>query len=210
MVKYDLEHLVQEDHECVAGPIQDTEALFLFAMVRGMRMKRILEVGGLSGYSATNFIKAFAKPEESKMYTVDLNEVPQVHPTIHKVFTKDAQAVTAEDIDNAPLDMVFFDCHDFDVQINLYNTLVNAGLITADTVIALHDTHVHPYQAVRWAYEVPGHGWVHQPVERRMVNAFVEAGYHAFSLHTPLASHEESMPFRHGVTVLQKFKPLVT
>lgn len=73
-----------------------------------MRLKRILEIGGLSGYSATNFLKAFATPGESMMYTVDLNPVP-VLASNHKVIVKDAQKLVPSDVDQEPIDLIFFD-----------------------------------------------------------------------------------------------------
>lgn len=39
-------------------PMQDDEQLFIFAVVRGLRLSRILEIGGLRGDSALNFLKA--------------------------------------------------------------------------------------------------------------------------------------------------------
>lgn len=54
MVKYNLDHLVQPHKQMVCGPIQDDEALLLYAFVKTMRMKRILEIGGLDGHSARN------------------------------------------------------------------------------------------------------------------------------------------------------------
>lgn len=206
MVVYNLEHLTQDASEKVLGPIQDTEALFLFSVVRGMRMKRVLEIGGLSGYSAKNFLQAFARPTESTLYTVDVDPVPQLAPN-HCVLLKDARTVTREDLHGLPLDLVFFDCHDYDAQMEVYQRFVDQGIITPRTVLALHDTNVHPYKAVDWAYPVPS-GWVHQAVERRMVNRLVELGYHAFSLHTPNESHGSEMPFRHGVTLMQRFVTL--
>jgi predicted O-methyltransferase YrrM len=53
-----LIHLTQDVNQQVGGPIQDDEALMLFAVVRGCRFKRILEIGGLFGYSAKNFCEA--------------------------------------------------------------------------------------------------------------------------------------------------------
>jgi len=55
MVHYDLSHLTQEEHQNVCGPFHDDEALFIYSIIRGCRLKRILEIGGLSGYSAKNF-----------------------------------------------------------------------------------------------------------------------------------------------------------
>ena len=61
MVKYDLNHLTQEDNQIVVGPIQDDEALFLYSLIRVKRIKCVLEIGGLNGYSSINFIKAMEK-----------------------------------------------------------------------------------------------------------------------------------------------------
>ena len=61
MVAYDLSHLTQPDDQVVVGPVQDDEALLLFALVRCMRLRRILEVGGLDGYSARNFLRAMGR-----------------------------------------------------------------------------------------------------------------------------------------------------
>jgi predicted O-methyltransferase YrrM len=75
MVSYDLSHLVQPNDEAVLGPVQDTEALFLYAVVRGMRMRRVLEIGGLSGYSARNFLAALPADGERAFEAED-----SVHP----------------------------------------------------------------------------------------------------------------------------------
>jgi predicted O-methyltransferase YrrM len=211
MVFYNLEHLTQPKSESVLGPIQDTEALFLYSIVRGMRLQRILEIGGLSGYSAKNFLQAFYDDAQAKckMYTVDINVVPTLARN-HVVIVKNALELTAEDLENEPLDMIFFDCHDYVVQMKVFENLLRIGLITDRTVIALHDTHTHPYQVVSWSYHIENDGWVHQAVERAMVNRFVELGYHAFSLHTDNSRHDSSMPFRHGITIMQKFRQLAT
>lgn len=47
--------------------MQDDEALLLYAVVRGMRMSRVLEIGGLSGYSTKNFLQAMT-PTNGTMY----------------------------------------------------------------------------------------------------------------------------------------------
>jgi predicted O-methyltransferase YrrM len=207
MVSYDLSHLVQPNDEAVLGPVQDTEALFLYAVVRGMRMRRVLEIGGLSGYSARNFLAAL--PADGVVYTVDIVPVPQVSSN-HRVIVKDARTLDASDVDDGELDLIFFDCHEYDVQMRAFDRLVSRGVVTDSTVVALHDTNVHPYQTVPWARKIDGEGWVHQKAERDMANELARRGYHAFNLHTPLDRHDESMPYRHGVTLMQKFRPLVT
>lgn len=204
MVSYDLDHLTQPENQYVGGPVQDDEALFLYAVVRGMRLRRILEVGGLDGYSARNFLRAVGGG--GVVYTVDINPVRQVAPN-HRVITKDAAAVRPGDVDGAPLDLVFFDAHAYAPQMDMFLALQRAGIIHERTVLALHDTNLHPTQLAPWAYPVEG-GWVHQETERRMVNDFRRMGYDAFSLHPDIDRHDDALPFRHGITVMRRFSPL--
>jgi len=145
MVNYNLTHLVQPQHQRVLGPIQDDEALFLYSIVKGMRLKRVLEIGGLSGYSAMNFIASMDQVDGT-MYTVDIIIVPTLAAN-HKVITKNALELTAADVDDKPLDLVFFDCHDM-VQMDIYHSFVKQNIITEKTILALHDTNLHysPYQ----------------------------------------------------------------
>jgi O-methyltransferase len=210
MVAYDLSHLSQEDSQLVVGPIQDDEALFLYAMIRGMRLKRVLEIGGGIGYSAQSF--AHAVGAQGTIYTVDVNPVPVVasnHVCIHK----NARDLTREDVHGKRLDLVFFDCHDYDAQMTVFLKLTVMGLITPATVIALHDTNLHyGVKIADFAYELPNRPgcWVHQATERRLVNTLVaEYGYHAFNLHTEPAAHADGqLPVRHGLTLCQKFTEL--
>ena len=200
MVTYDLSHLTQADSQEVLGPIQDDEALFLFALIRGMRVRRVLELGGLDGYSAKNFLQAVGS--EGVVYTCDLNPVPSLAPN-HHILTKNCLHLTAENLGSQPLDLVFFDCHD-DVQYKLFEQLTAVGLINESTIIALHDTGLHyaPWQC-SWAEEVVEQGgYCHQRVERDMVGWLREhRGYDVFNLHTTADKHSDAFPFRHGVTI---------
>ena len=76
MVTYNLEHLTQEDRQEVSGPIQDDEALFMYAIIRGMQIETVLEIGGLNGYSARNFLAAVGP--EGTVFTCDVNPVAQI------------------------------------------------------------------------------------------------------------------------------------
>ncbi len=90
----------------------------------------------------------------------------------------------------------------------MLHRLTNQGLLTDRTVLALHDTNLHPYQSAGWAYQVEG-GWVHQTVERRMVNDLRNLGWDAFPLDTTPDRHGPDLPYRHGLTVMRKFRMLV-
>jgi hypothetical protein len=204
--KYDLSHLTQPSHQDVSGPIQDDEALFLFALIRVMRIRRVLEIGGLSGYSATNFIRAVGS--DGIVYTIDIYPVPKVAPN-HVTITMDARLVTPEVFGKQPLDLIFFDCHEFEAQMEMLSRLSDTGMIVDRTVLAFHDTNLHPTQKTPSSYQVEG-GWVHQHVERRMVNELHALGYDAISLDTSPESHGPDLPVRHGLAIMKRFRTLVT
>ena len=193
--KYSFSHLTQDSTQKVWGPIQDDEALFLYSIIRGNRMSRILEIGGLSGYSARNFIEALEYTPNGIVYTVDIHPVP-VMGVNHRPIIKDAGEITADDVGNKPLDMIFFDCHS-EVQWTVFTNFTQQRIITDETVIALHDTNLH------W---IPGNetGIVHQPVERNMATWLKNLGYNVFSIRTTRDKHSDAFPYRHGVTVCQK------
>lgn len=206
MVHYNLEHLTQPSNQLVRGPIQDDEALFIYSIIKGMRLNCILEIGGLAGYSARNFLAAMDQVD-GHLYTVDINPVVKLaanHTTIHK----NALDLEAADLNNMPIDLIFFDCHDM-VQMDIFHKCVEAGIITDTTILALHDTNLHypPFHMVGpWVEEEKG--WAHQPVERAMTNMFKELGYDIFCLHTTAEKHSNNFPYRHGLTICRKFKVL--
>ncbi len=211
--KYDLAHLVQPPHQRVAGPVQDDEALLLYALVRVMRVRRVLEVGGLNGYSARNFLAALGDETDAAVYTVDLKPVPRQAPN-HHVITQDCATLAPAQLHGLPFELLFFDAHVADAQIALLDRLQAAGLLRPDTVLALHDTNLHPARTADWAYPVQHEGrvegWVHQAAERQMVNALHERGWDAISLHLPLARGDHRLRIRHGLTLMQRFRPLTT
>jgi predicted O-methyltransferase YrrM len=216
MVFYNLSHLTQPENQKVIGPIQDDEALFLYSLIKGSRMRRILEIGGLSGYSAMNFLSALDRSQNPTLYTVDFNPVPVQTPkegsAKHKIILKNAVNLTSDDLDGERLDLVFFDCHDM-VQIQVYENLVKIGIIDDKTVIALHDTNLHyePHGPKNGPLVVEdgNQGRAHQTVERIMVNLFKEKyGYYVYLLHTGPDAHNADFPFRHGVAVCRKFRRL--
>jgi hypothetical protein len=196
-VLYDLSHLTQDASQAVAGPIQDDEALLLYSVCRVTCAARIAEFGGQSGYSARNFVAAIQELPGAALYTIDMSPVPIVAPC-HRFVHKPARAVVPADFDGKPLDLVFFDCHDFHEQMHAFETLAAAGVITRSTMIALHDTGTHPEQFVPWAYAGPG-GWIHQPVERAMSDRFQDQGYECVHFHAPRPTG--AIRFRHGLTL---------
>src|SRR5262249_33644718 len=107
-VRYELSHLVQDPTQAVFGPIQDDEALLLFAVCRVTGAGRSAGLGGESGSSARNFLAAGGGLPRAAVYTVDAEPVPVLSPA-HRFVHKLAKDVTPEDFDAKPLDLVFFD-----------------------------------------------------------------------------------------------------
>lgn len=204
MVKYNLDHLKQSDKQDVIGPIQDDEALVLYAAIRCMRIKNVLEIGGQTGYSARNFLEAVG--DDGFVITIDCDHLEPL-ATNHLFIHKNTDEVSISDFDGLDLGLVFFDCHDFRRQLELYDRLKQGGVITNDTVLAFHDTNVHPYKVAPWAYESTD-GWIHQSAERLMVTEFIRRGYSEVSFHTKSSVHSGDLPYRHGLTIMQYNKPL--
>lgn len=199
-MEYNLSHLIQDNNQQVLGPVQDDEALLLFALIRVKRIHNILEIGGLNGYSAKNFSEAIIN---GKIYTVDISRCPKVSDN-HIVVIKDCNELLPEDIPDK-IDMIFFDAHVLEPQINLYNTLLKHNIIDENVVLVFHDTGKHPEKLTSTSYQL-GDGWVHQPVERQLVEYFKAQGFDGIHFHTNL--NETTIKFRHGITVMQKYKTL--
>jgi len=203
-----LDHLTQDNSQKVMGPIQDDEALFLYSIIRGNRIRNILEIGGFSGYSAKNFLEAISIFDDGIVYTVDINPVPKMGAK-HKTIIKNALDLSAKDLNNQKLGLIFFDCHDM-IQKDVYNLLKNKNLIDDETIIALHDTNLHPKNHTGWSkYIKEKDEWEHQRVERELVNYLKDDGYDIFSIRTKNSDHDEKFPYRHGMTVCQKFKKFI-
>src|SRR5579872_3041055 len=187
MTSYNLNHLTQPNEQNIPGPIQDDEALFLFALIKVTRIKRILELGAGAGYSAKNFCEAIGN--DGTVYSVDWgvdNHCPQMADN-HVVIVKNVAELNAEDLDNEPIDLVFFDCHAYEAELCVFQKFLRKGIITVKTILVFHDTNLLPsenalgYPGI--SYEVEG-GWVFCPPERQLVNDFKEMGYDVLNLGT--------------------------
>jgi len=211
MANYNLSHLTQADEQSNPGPIQDDEALLLFALIRVTRIKRILEFGGVPGYSAKNFCEALNG--EGMVYSVDwgVDGVTPKQGENHIVIVKNTAEVTAEDLGNEPIDLVFFDCHAYEAELCAFQNLKRAGIITDKTIFAFHDTNLLPTENAlgypNISYEVEG-GWVFCPPERQLVNDFKEMGYDILNLGTNKDVHGTHLPYRCGLSIARRFTPL--
>lgn len=188
-MNYDLSHLTQDTRR-VYGPIQDDEALLLYALVRCLGAKTVLEAGGQTGYSARNFLAAGAT-----VYTVDMQPVP-VQGERHHVIQADIGGVSMDTIPR--LDLVFFDAHAEGPQFDFLVAATAAGIVGDSTTLVVHDTGLHREKFVPWA-EPHGERWAHQPAERRFVERLTAAGWQPYHVH----ADDDTEP-RHGLTLLQQ------
>ena len=210
-MKYNLEHLTQDSTQSTPGPIQDDEALLMFSLIKVTRIKRILELGAGNGYSAKNFCEAIGN--NGTVYSVDwgIDAHCPVYADNHKVITKNVADVQAEDVDNQPIDLVFFDCHAYEAELCVFQNLKREGIITDKTIFIFHDTNLLPSENAlgypNISYEVTD-GWVFCPPERQLVNDFKEMGYDIINLGTTKDVHGEHLPYRCGLSIARKFVPL--
>jgi len=195
-MEYELNHLTQDTRR-VAGPIQDDEALLLYAFIRCSGAKVILEVGGQTGYSAKNFLAAVGS--DGKVYTVDVNPVPKLGE--NHIFIQ--SNIVDLDLEGIPkCDLVFYDAHAYKEQYEFHKKASESKVIDDSTTIVCHDTGLHSQQFVGWSVPHGSH-WMHQSAERMLVRKLCEDGYQAIHVHD-----DDSSEPRHGLTILQMPKEL--
>ena len=225
-----LRHIgLQGRAQAVAGPLQDDEALLLFALARVNGVRRVLEVGGLGGFSARTFLEAVACTSSPAVYSVDVHPVLRVGPRHHPI-QKSPDHLTAEDLDTQAVDLIFLDCHHYSVTISLLRYVLKKGLLAPEGLIALHDTGLHPAPP---DCLVPPHycnrtrkhaalvslqderlpkdeqwkrGWMHQPVGRLIVQWLTKFDCNAEW--QTLVAHDDQQrgasSVRHGLTIMQR------
>ena len=217
---HSLRHIgLQGKEQMVVGPVQDDEALLLFAMTRALGVNRVLEVGGLLGFSARNFLEAVACTPAPAVYTLDLDAVPRVGPR-HFTIQKSAELLTAADLHNKPVDLLMLDCHHYPATTELLRRLLREDLLAPNALIALHDTGLHPVQGwFNWSsiesrqgnvatVKMPDtEGRMHQPVERLVAQWLVK--YDCNGDWQTIVVHDDAVrggvaAMRHGLTLMQR------
>jgi predicted O-methyltransferase YrrM len=143
----------------VGFEIQADDVLFLYALIRAFKIKTVLELGGLDGFSARCFCWAGAK-----VWSVDVNSFSINHPD-HIMISKNISDIRIEDIGSS-IEMIFFDAHCYEEQTKCLELLKRESVITDSTMLVFHDTAGH-----------------HQISEKLMVNDLISAGYSC--LHVP-------------------------
>ena len=218
-MKYDLSHLTQNTTK-VRGPIQDDEALFLYALIRVIGIKYIVEIGSLEGYSTQNFLKAING--EGKVISIDpaFNNLYNIQDKNFCHINNYCEKVSIKNLAIPRIDLLFFDCHQLIPQIDFLQRCIQNELVNDNTIIVLHDTDIKPVRnikkidrsMVRYVNnnrKTRGNTGVY-PIkdaltERIMVNELMDMGYvplHAHANYHDCPKYIEN--YRHGITILSK------
>lgn len=210
--KLQLSHLQSYDDAGAIGPLQQDEAAALFGIIRALRPKTLVEFGFFHGHSAFNFLMAMESDALLASYDVDDEAQRRAHEEFKGIsqlrfFHKSQDAFDPEDVDQQPLDFVFFDAaHELTLNQRTF-ALIHPHLAPG-ALIAIHDTGT-------WApdyLQEPHHEFIrdgqcdttesgaiiHQPGERDFVEWVLKEHSHFQAIH--LHSHRT---LRHGLTLLQ-------
>lgn len=212
-----LSHIYSYQEEQAIGPLQREEALFLFALLRVVRPKLVVEFGFLRGDSALNFLAAIAP--EGRLLSYDISDEAEHYAKLyfsdygHFKFLKKSQTeFSPQDLDSQLVDFVFLDAaHDLELNQRTWQLL--HPHLSEEAIVAIHDTgtwsrkHLGPLQNRHIAKE--NCTWIsetelaHQPDERKFVNWIREKhpSFSTVNLHT-------GNTLRHGLTLIQKSRYL--
>ncbi len=215
----DLGHLRFFKEEDACGPIQRDEALLLFALVRVLRPRVVVEFGFHRGHSALNFLLAL--PPDGEIHSYDVTE--SAEQVASRLFAgtakfhyhhKSQESFTLADVGGKEIDLVFFDAaHDLSLNVATFEKL--RPCLAPRAVLAVHDTgtwrrtHMR-HEHLAWAADRP-HGWLSAEEyapwdeERRFVNWLRDTHSELSQLHL-----HSDRTLRHGLTLLQASGRLAT
>merc|ERR1719160_1894125 len=110
---YNLPHLKRGNGQ-LPGPLQDDEALLLYALARVVRPRTILEFGTAQGFSALNWMHAIADDPLARVFSYDIGMYPaaarieDADPRFRFVMKSQADFDPA-DIGHRTVDVALFD-----------------------------------------------------------------------------------------------------
>jgi len=146
VLHYDLQHL-QRDNKPRLGPVQDDEALLLYALARVMRPRTIVEFGTSNGFSAMNWMHAIADDPLARVFSYDILPYPAAQALEDSdprfvFFQKSQTDFEPSDVEGRPVDIAFFDAgHLVEYSLKAFE-LVRASL-SPTAIVAVHDTGLH-------------------------------------------------------------------
>jgi predicted O-methyltransferase YrrM len=204
----------------VFGPIQREEALLLFALVRAVRPRTVLELGFGRGRSAYNFLRAL--DADARLYTFDVSDeaarmAAQLFGHDERLrFRRKSQAeFEPADVDGRSVDLVLLDAS-HDLALNRETLRRVLPILAPDAILAVHDTGTMHRSALTPRQQVKADTiwraqWVvpdvfeHQPGERATVNWLRDEHPEFAQIHV----HTHRV-LRWGLTLLQRSERLET
>jgi predicted O-methyltransferase YrrM len=204
---YSLGHL-RHFKERAAGPVQRDEALLLYAIVKTIDPKTVVEFGFMAGHSAVNFLKAMSI--DARLYSYDISgSALQLAEKVRDrrfVFVCKSQAdFDSSDVENRRVDLAFFDAsHNYDLNVATFERLSDS--LSERALVIVHDTGT-------WHGDLKGFrtadgyfigdsaesGYVHRPGERKFVNYIRETRPDFDQIHL-----HSTTKLRHGLTLMQR------
>jgi predicted O-methyltransferase YrrM len=212
-------HAFHEGGE-VIGPLQRDEALVLFALVRAVRPRTIVEFGFDQGRSAFNFLRAL--DADGRVYSFDVRDEPaRLAEALFggderlRFVRKSQAAFEPADVDGRPVDLVLLDAS-HDLALNQETLRRVLPTLAPQAILAVHDTGtvtraaLTPRQQAEadagWSRQwVADDEFEHQPGERATVN-WLRAEHPEFA---QIHLHTLRVP-RWGLTLLQRSGHLPT
>ncbi len=209
-LKYELSHLNEDGTQ--SGSVQQDEALLLYAMVKVLHPRTIVEFGFAGGYSAHNFLSAM--PDDCRLFSFDpsdkaLQASRAIEDHRFQFLHKPGEAVMYEDIGENLVDFVFIDAsHDFDSNVAIFQKIKD--WLALECLIIIHDTGLYNTDFMQGnIWDIPGSylvgekGYAHRPGERQFVN-YLKTSCPEFD-----QIHFHSMNVgRMGLTALKKYQRL--
>lgn len=210
-------HLARFGEQETLGPIQREEALLLFALIRVLRPRTVVDIGFHRGHSAFNFLMALPPDAELHSYDNDPRaaEIAEAFSRAQggasgrfHFHAKDQQELSSADVGGKEIDLALLDAsHDLAINQVTFGRLAPA--MKQGAVLAVHDTGTwHRSQMneahLAWARGSTG-AWISSdefsawPEERRFVRWIIDhhPGWSSLHLHS-------DRTLRHGLTLLQK------
>lgn len=196
----DTQWLDGYEEETAIGPVQRDEALFLYALARIIRPKRVLEYGTHKGRSAKAWLEAGAE-----LWSVDV--CPSIDPGMgFDKYGDRFHRITGNMLDfKAPdgvvFDIVFFDAsHEFSDNQRTFLGLDRPEMVVVHDTGEWSEAHMLPVHRNFSGGVKTATGMIHQPEEVRFVEWLEYVGYSRVDFHS-------RNTIRHGITILQKSKP---
>lgn len=140
---YNFGHLALYEPQKVNGAILKDEALLIYALIKMIRPKVVVEFGFSRGHSSLNFLEALDETAEFHSYDIsssaaEIAKVFQARNNFH-FHLKSQLDFDAEDVGHKKVDLVYFDAV-YDAELNMATLQKLMPSLSDNALLILHDT----------------------------------------------------------------------